>query len=71
MQLVGAYRALHAIGVLHRDIEARHWRQKTPGGTIKLIDFDHASFDPDGRLHTAAQYEAELRQVKRELRISM
>ncbi|ODO08685.1 hypothetical protein L198_00418 [Cryptococcus wingfieldii CBS 7118] len=43
------YHALHKVGVLHGDVEMRHW-YRTPSGDINLIDFDRAMIigeDPD------------------------
>ncbi|ODO07193.1 hypothetical protein L198_00772 [Cryptococcus wingfieldii CBS 7118] len=40
-RITSKYHALHKAGVLHCDVEIRHWF-RTPSGDIRLINFDRA-----------------------------
>ncbi|WVQ85697.1 hypothetical protein IAT38_007863 [Cryptococcus sp. DSM 104549] len=39
--IVRHYKAIHRAGILHRDVELRHWLRH-PSGGIRIIDFDSA-----------------------------
>jgi serine/threonine protein kinase len=40
--ILAHYGALHRIGVIHGDVEPRHWLRHPVDGSIRIIDFDMA-----------------------------
>ncbi|WVQ84885.1 hypothetical protein IAT38_007048 [Cryptococcus sp. DSM 104549] len=41
--IISHYRAIHNAGIIHRDVECRHWLRHASGG-IRIVDFDTALF---------------------------
>ncbi len=46
LEILSLYNKLHSAGILHVDVEPRHWLRHPHDGRIRLIDFDMAVVGP-------------------------
>ncbi len=70
MDILSLYDSLHEAGVVHNDVESRHWLRH-PDGSIRIIDFDSAiSIDGNASGRKWGELvKSEIQQVRDRLRL--